>query len=146
MNPTPIFALAFVLSTGDITTMIRKDLAALQGTWKVVAAENKGEKVPADELKKLYLIFKGDAVFIREGDKTTEAFSFLLDPSKAPKQIDLTLKVGPQKGRGERGIYHLDGDALKICIQSDKDAARPRDFSSPAGSQISLTVLQRSKE
>jgi len=146
MNPSTILALALVVSAGDITEMIRKDRAALQGAWKVVAAENKGEKVPAEDIKDLYLIFKGDAIYSRQDNKNTEIFSYLLDPSKKPKEIDLTLKVGPQKGRTERGIYLLDGDSLKICIQSNKDAARPRDFSSPAGSQISLTVLQRSKE
>ena len=98
------------------------------------------------DLKDLYLIFKGDAVFSREGAKTEEMFTFLLDPTKKPKEIDLTPKVGPQKGRTDRGIYLLDGDSLKICIQSNKNEARPRDFSSRVGSQISLTVLQRTKE
>jgi uncharacterized protein (TIGR03067 family) len=146
MNSATVLALAFTLSAGDITEMIRKDRAAMQGVWKVVAAENKGEKVPAEDLKDLYLVIRGDSVYSREGTKTEEMFSYLLDPGKKPKEIDLTLKVGPQKGRAERGIYFLDGDTLKICIQSNKDAARPREFSSPAGSQISLTVLQRSKE
>ena len=40
----------------------------------------------------------------------------------------------------------LDGDTLTICIQSNKDEPRPNEFQSPAGSQLWLIVLQRSKE
>jgi uncharacterized protein (TIGR03067 family) len=131
---------------GDITEIIKKDRAALQGTWQVVASEDNGEKVPADDLKGLFLIFKGDAIAIREGGKAEERFSFLLDPTKKPKEIDLTIKVGPKKGQTDRAIYHLDGDLLRICIQSNNDAPRPREFVSKAGSKLWLVVLQKTKE
>jgi uncharacterized protein (TIGR03067 family) len=70
----------------------------------------------------------------------------LIDPTKNTKEINVTLKVGAQKGRVDKGIYQIDGDTLRICIQTDKDSARPREFGSPAGSQLWLVVLQRSKE
>ena len=130
----------------DITEAIRKDRAALQGTWKVTASTSKGEKVPAEDLKALFLIFRGDAILIREGGKSAENFSYLLDPTKKIKEIDLTLKVGAQAGKVDRGIYQIDGDTLRICIQSNKDAPRPREFRSPAGSDLWLVVLQRTKE
>jgi hypothetical protein len=44
---------------GDLTEMIKKDRAALQGIWQVVASEDNGEKVPAEDLKGLFLIFQG---------------------------------------------------------------------------------------
>lgn len=131
---------------GDISEAIKKDKAALQGTWKVTASESKGDKVPADELKNLYLLFRGNAILIREAGKTEDNFSFLLDPAKKVKEIDLTLKVGPQKGRIDRGIYEIDGNTLRICIQSNKDAPRPREFRSDAGSDLWLVTLQRTKE
>ena len=130
----------------DITEAIRKDRAALQGTWKVTASTSKGEKVPADDLKELFLIFRGDAILIREGGKSAENFSYLLDPTKKIKEIDLTLKVGAKAGKVDRGIYQFDGDTLRICIQSNKDEPRPREFRSPAGSDLWLVVLQRTKE
>ena len=131
---------------GDITELIRKDRAALQGTWKVIASEDNGEKVPAGELKDLFLLFKGDAIAIREAGKAEERFSFLLDPTKKPKQIDLTIKVGPKKGQTDRAIYQFDGDYLRICIQSDKDTPRPTEFTSRVGSNVWLVVLQKTKE
>ena len=139
-------AVLLYLGTTQDAESIRKDKAALQGVWKVTASASKGEKVPADDLKDLALLFRGDAIHIREGGKTAENFAFTLDPSKKIKEIDLTLKVGPQKGRVDRGIYQLDGDTLRICIQSNKDAPRPSEFRSPVGSDLWLVVLQRTKE
>jgi uncharacterized protein (TIGR03067 family) len=130
----------------DLSEAIKKDKAALQGTWKVTASESKGEKVPAEDLKDLFLIFRGDAILIREAGKTQENFSYVLNPTKKIKEIDVTLKVGPQKGRIDRGIYEIDGDTLRICIQSNKKAPRPREFRSVAGMDLWLVVLQRTKE
>ena len=118
----------------------------MQGTWKVTASTSKGEKVPTEDLKDLFLIFKADAIHIREGGKTTENFSFLLDPTKKIKEIDLTILVGKLKGRVDRGIYQIERDTLTICIQSNKDSPRPSEFRSPADSDLWLVVLQRSKE
>jgi uncharacterized protein (TIGR03067 family) len=127
----------------DISQAIKKDKAGLQGTWKVTSSVSKGVKAEPEEI---FLIFRGDAILIREDGKTAENFSFLLDPSKKPKEIDLTLKVGAQKGRVDRGIYQLDGDTLRICIQSNKDAPRPGEFVSPQNSELWLVTLQRTKE
>ena len=149
MNPLTAFTLAgslLLLAGDDITSAIRKDKAALQGAWKVTASEQDGEKVPAADIKDLQLIFKADAIYVSEGGKAAENFSFLLDPLKKPKEIDLTIKIGPNKGRVDRAIYQLDGDTLRICIQSNKDTPRPRDFSTQVGSKLWLVVLQRTKE
>jgi uncharacterized protein (TIGR03067 family) len=148
MNNLVIGALtaAFLLAAPQDTDPIRKDKAALQATWKVTESVSKGEKVPAEDIKDLALLFKGDAILIREGGKTFENFTFTLDPTKKIKEIDLTLKVGPQKGRVDRGIYRIDGDTLRICIQSNKDAPRPGEFISPRNSELWLVILQRTKE
>ncbi|HZZ80336.1 MAG TPA: TIGR03067 domain-containing protein [Gemmataceae bacterium] len=145
MQMWTVFAVAGLLAFAgdDITQAIKKDRSALQGTWKVTESVSKGEKAPPEDLA---LIFRGDAILIREDGKTAENFSFLLNPSKTPKEIDLTLKVGPQKGRIDRAIYKLDGDTLRICIQTDKDGPRPAGFASPKNSSIWLVVLQRTKE
>ena len=137
---------ASVLSGGDAADAIKKDKAVLQGTWKVTASISKGEKAGADEIKDLYLIFRGDAILVREDGKAQENFFFNLDPAKKVKEIDLILKIGPQKGRIDRGIYEIDGATLRICIQSNKDSPRPGEFRSPANSDLWLVTLQRSKD
>jgi uncharacterized protein (TIGR03067 family) len=146
MQPLAVVVLVGImaLAGGDeVTQAIKKDRAALQGTWKVTESVSKGEKAPLEDL---FLIFRGDAILVREEGKTAENFSFLLNPTKKPKEIDLTIKVGAQKGRLDRGIYKIDGDTLRICIQTDKDAPRPTEFASPKDSSLWLVVLQRTKE
>src|SRR5271170_7712702 len=110
---SPILILAGVLAFaggGDVSQAIKKDKASLQGTWKVTSSVSKGVKAPPEEI---FLIFRGDAILIREDGKTAENFSYVLDPTKKPKEIDVTLKVGAQKGRVDRGIYQIDGDTLR---------------------------------
>ena len=130
-----LIAFAFLgsiaLVGGEIGPAIKKDKAALQGTWRVKASVSKGERLTAEDVKDLFLIFKADAILVREGGKTQENFSYSLNPLKKTKEIDLTLKVGPQKGRVDRGIYLLDGDKLTICIQSNKDAPGRENFARP---------------
>lgn len=137
-------ALTTIALAGDAEA-IRKDKAALQGTWSVIASQQDGERVPTDDLKDLYLIFKDNAILIREGGKTEEKFAFQLNPSKTPKEMDLTIKFGPNKEKIDRAIYEFDGDRVRICIQSNKDAPRPRDLAAPSGSKLWLVTLQKTK-
>jgi uncharacterized protein (TIGR03067 family) len=142
---TALGALLFVGGT-DITEAIKKDKAALQGTWKVTESVNRGEKATLEEIKDLVIIFRGDSIFIREGKETAEKLTYLLEPTKKPKEIDLTFKDGPNRGRQDRAIYVLEKETLRICIQGNKDVPRPRDFISPPNSDLWLVVLQRTKE
>src|ERR1043166_771666 len=87
-----------------------------QGTWKVIAAEQKGEKVKARDLEGLFLIIDGDAIQVRENGKVQERYTFKLIPDKKPKQITFTYTEGPKKGRTDRGIYRFLGDRLTFCI------------------------------
>ena len=132
-----------VVHAGD--DRIRDEQKRFQGTWKVVAAEQKGEKVPAKELEGLLLIISGDTIQVKENDKTQERYSFKLMPEKKPRQVDFTYKEGPRKGRTDRGIYQFQGDRLTFCIEEDEKVTRPRDFATNADSSLSLVVLERVK-
>src|SRR5438552_18023971 len=112
MNAMIGCALAAVLLVMSGDEAIRKDKAALQGTWKVFASEQDGAKVPAADIKDLHLIFKADVIRVREGGKEETKFTFLIDPTKKPKEIDLTIQFGPNKGKIDRAIYQIDGDML----------------------------------
>jgi len=58
--------------------------------------------------------------------------------------IDITAPEGEQAGKTSKGIYHLEGDTLKMCYAvPDKD--RPKDFESKPGSGLTLVIWKRSK-
>ncbi len=70
------------------------------------------------------------------------AATFLVDPAKNPRQIDLITK----KDRVIRGIYQFQQEGLTICLQPLQDKARPTDFSAKEGSGQLLLKLKLSAQ
>lgn len=65
--------------------------------------------------------------------------TYKLDPTKDPKAIDLTHTLGKEQGKVRLGIYLLDGDDLKMCV----DDERPTEFATRPESGRALIVLKR---
>jgi uncharacterized protein (TIGR03067 family) len=124
-----------------------KELAKLQGTWVVVAAERNGKKSPEEELKEVKptLIIKGTKLtssFQKNGkDFSDDTGSFKIDPTTKPKSIDLTGFPAP--GKTFKGIYEVTADTLKICIG---DEERPKTFVSKKDSKTGVLVLKKAKK
>jgi uncharacterized protein (TIGR03067 family) len=136
-----LFAIGIVTAGDDA----KADLKRLQGTWQVVSATSKGEKVPAEDIAELELVIDGDKISVREKGKVQERMMFKIDPAKRPRAIDFTHTDGPKKDKVDHAIYQLDGDNLKICVNEESGGARPTAFASSAGSSHSLIVLKRAK-
>jgi uncharacterized protein (TIGR03067 family) len=66
-----------------------------------------------------------------------------LDPSKSPKEIDITFLDGPGKGSTFPGIYALEKEQLRLCFSHTKD--RPKDFKTERGQLRELVILEREK-
>jgi uncharacterized protein (TIGR03067 family) len=70
-----------------------------------------------------------------------------VDPSKKPKEIDLTYLSGPFEGKTCLGTYEwggVDGKSLMISIQDPgATAARPTGFRLTSTSQNTLMILRR---
>jgi uncharacterized protein (TIGR03067 family) len=118
----------------------------LQGTWSVVSVDRGGgvKTLPRNARAKVR-IDKDTWTFlttIRDRARETRYF-LVLDPKKNPKQFDLKRQAdGPVT---LRGIYHLEGDTLKVVYANPlRDTARPASFSSLQADQYLLT-LKRDK-
>ncbi|OWK39936.1 hypothetical protein FRUB_05826 [Fimbriiglobus ruber] len=71
-------------------------------------------------------------------------FSFALDPTASPKQIDATFLEGSMKGKTFGGIYALRGDELRICLRLQQtDLGRPKGFSTVSGTSLYTFILTR---
>jgi uncharacterized protein (TIGR03067 family) len=138
--------LACLLLLGaDNKAEIKKDMDKLQGTWDVVSLEVGGQKAPAEALPQFRLTIKGDKMSHKgkqEGD--TEETTFTIDPSKDPKTIDMTLKKGGQAGQIILGIYSIDGDNLKLCM-NQPNLQRPKEFVSKEETRVALVIMKRVK-
>jgi uncharacterized protein (TIGR03067 family) len=121
---------------------IKKEKGNLVGTWKLVSCEAEGEEVPEK-------VLKGEVVRWRISESTiissvdTEGKGedkYALDLTTSPKAIDLTDK----EGRRTPGIYLLEGDKLKVCL-NEGGKERPKEFASKPGTHLSVWVFKREK-
>jgi uncharacterized protein (TIGR03067 family) len=88
---------------------VKKELAALQGVWRLIGFEVDGQEAFLQEHKQLRWVIKGDKV-IYGGE---EFAKLTLDPATTPKCLDLGLV---KSKRDLEGIYKLEKDRLKICV------------------------------
>ena len=124
----------------------RAELKKLEGVWEGFVVEGKGEKADRGPFQ-LRITITGDkmsAVDLKNNNKDMGSGTFKLDPSKALKTLDATGVVLPGKrDKIYRGIYELDGDTLKWCVDNKQREEHPTEFRSNAGNF--LMVLKRQK-
>lgn len=101
-----------------------KRVSEIDGVWTLVSASNDGAATPAETIKRqdFRVTIDDGRLVLRYTDRKPReiAFTFTLDPTKSPKQIDLSQ--GP-KG-ASLGIYKLEGNRLTICYP-DGSAQQP---------------------
>jgi uncharacterized protein (TIGR03067 family) len=125
------------------------DKARLEGSWAIQALEVNGNKVPVEDFKsgkemEARLVIKGgDYLFHLGKDKV--AFAHKMNPSATPKEIDLKVVGGPQKGKTYRGIYRLEKDTYTVCRNVEPGKDRPVEFVTKPGSGLMLIVWKRLK-
>jgi len=141
-----MIGVVLMLAAVDTDEEVKKELAKFEGTWKYVCVESEKMKVSEDALKGLRLKIQGDK-FTVTGENADAAFSgtFKVDPSKKPKTIDVTFSDGPEKGKTTLGIYELEGDTYKACIDP-AGKARPTEFAIKPGSGHALVIHKREKK
>ncbi len=120
------------------------DQKNLQGTWKVLESEEGGQKASKKALENLRLVIRGDRIIFRKGDMDQRSYSFTLDPAKKPPTIDVVRLDGRTKGKAGLGIYALDGDTLRICMDN-LGKKRPEGFATGTNKGVSLMTLKREK-
>ncbi len=130
-----VFASAGVVAGGDA----KADLKKFEGTWSVASAQKGGKEAQEGEIKQLRIVFTGDKITLKFGEKSKEG-TFKLDPTKKPKQIDVTLE-----DKTAQGLYRFNKDMLELCVV-EPGGERPTEFKSPEGSMVMILILKREKE
>jgi uncharacterized protein (TIGR03067 family) len=112
------------------------DAEQIQGTWQLVSGERNGKPWPDAVVRNVRLVFAGDKLTTRNGDRATEG-TFALHPDTEPRGIDLDMG-----GAVGQGIYRLDGDELTIAHGEVGDP-RPTGFAAQEGAAFTRMVLKR---
>jgi len=133
----------------------KKALEPVQGTWIVVGVVDNGEEAPKIGLEAgnfKWTIKDDQATFVQLN--VARYYSFVLDPTKSPPSIDMTItkmeyegkEIPKAAGKVFRGIYEVKDDVLRICVREDsQDSERPSEFTSPKGSKIVVFTLERAR-
>ncbi|MFL5244599.1 MAG: TIGR03067 domain-containing protein [Gemmataceae bacterium] len=140
-----VLALSGYLTADAKDDKAKEDKQKIQGTWKLMSFEvaGKGDEDTKDENR--VLVIEGDKITVNNDGKEVEKDSFTLDPSKKPKAIDFVTLSDNDKDKKRLGIYELDGDNLKICID-EKGEKRPTEFATKEGGNLVLVVLKHVKK
>jgi uncharacterized protein (TIGR03067 family) len=122
----------------------KADKEKLVGSWEVLSGEKGGEKVRENEIKNIKLVFHADGKLTLDKDGQQKDATYKLDAKKKPKEFDLTINENGKEVM-VKGIYHLEGDNLKLCF-AGPEGERPTAFATQAGDKTMLVVLKRDKQ
>lgn len=120
---------------------VKDELKALEGTWIPTSGELGGQKLPDEALKVIKLVLKGDQYTVTVGDRLDKGTCKLM-PAAKPKAMDITGTDGPNQGKTYPAIYERKGNTMKLCYNLG-GSERPKEFKSPAGTQIFLVTYER---
>lgn len=132
----------------DITAVKAEELNRFQGTWIVASmdiCEDICERRSSPE-KETKFVVEGRTLIISAEHGMAGMLQFAIDPTKIPKELDLTVTVtvdGSQRIR--RAIYEFERDTLKICFGALDGLDRPRDFTTVRKPYVTV-VLRRAAE
>jgi uncharacterized protein (TIGR03067 family) len=134
----------FLLAADDAKDEVKKELARFEGTWKYVSIEMEKMKVSEDVLKGPRMKITGDKFTVTD-ENASFSGTFKVDPTKKPKTIDVTFTDGPKKGKTYMGIYEMEGDIYKACVDPE-GKPRPTEFAIKPGSGHVLIIHKREKK
>jgi uncharacterized protein (TIGR03067 family) len=128
----------------------KKDLALMQGTWTVIDGQVDGQVLDPADKKKAKVIIKADRISISGVLDYPASTAVKLNPTKTPKEIDLLPQAAPLKGKVSLGIYAVEENSLKLCLNvyttdNDRGEQRPADFVARTGSSRVVLVLKKGK-
>jgi uncharacterized protein (TIGR03067 family) len=131
---------------------IKKDLAALEGTWVITGKEFMGKQATKEEIDDLAA---ESELVIKDGKSTrtdlatkkiVNEATLKLDPTAKPKTVDVTYTSGPVKGTTDKAIYEIDGDTLKVCYTLEPGAERPTEFAAKPDGKTFVLTFKRVKK
>ncbi len=115
---------------------VKAEPTILEGVWQVVTRELSGKKADGKEIEGLRLIFKGNQLTIKKGEKVVGAGTIKLDPSQTPALWDY-VEAKDVYSPYDTGLFVLEGETLKLCTTADRKN-RPSALDSKQGWLLEL--------
>jgi uncharacterized protein (TIGR03067 family) len=137
----------------EVATAIRDrshsdDLQNIQGAWRGLAIEIKGNLLTPPSARSMRIRFDKDTFTIEQGGKITAQGRFTIDTSHNPGTIDLNITNTVQTvntGALVLGVYSVQKDRLRLCTTAANGQDRPKKLVSKLGSTHTLFTFQKEK-
>ncbi|MFT3882622.1 MAG: sigma-70 family RNA polymerase sigma factor [Gemmatales bacterium] len=122
---------------------IKTDQTFLAGEWTMVSGERDGQTLPDDIVEGMKRVAAdGETTVTLSGQRFMRA-KYTIDPTQKPKTINYVLTDGPNLGKTQLGIYEIiDDNLVRFCFAAP-GTERPKDFTTKAGSNRTLSVWRR---
>ena len=135
------------LLAGDADDDVRKELRALQGTWRTVAMEAAGKPFLKDQVMDFTIVVGADGKSTGKPPQGPFQFTITVNPKKNPKTLENLHESGEQKGKKQYGVYKLEGDKFTVCVtnRGAAESDRPKDFTTKDTGNV-VFVFERVKE
>jgi uncharacterized protein (TIGR03067 family) len=142
----PAWVFVILAASWALARQPSTDRDRLQGTWRAVRVQAPGEKAKDVKEAGLTITFRGEKYAEGVKGETAEEGTFTLRPEKSPRQIDIRIGTGKDKGKTQLGIYKLEGDTATFALAPPGSTERPTSFTPPAGGKTSVQVFRRAKK
>ena len=116
----------------------------LEGEWAMVSCVRDGHALDERMVKSGRRICNGNLTRVLFGRQPLFEAQFCVDRSKAPMTMDYLLTSGPDRGKGQLGIYELSGRELKLLFGSPGQS-RPTEFTTMPGAGKTFTIWRKMK-
>lgn len=122
---------------------MNEEVEKLQGVWNIIFLEVDG-MTPAPN------VYAGAAIEVNGDRFTTRAMGQVyagtieLNAETVPNQLRMKFTEGPEKGNTNNGIYELEGDRWRFCVNM-KGGPAPTEFATSPGSGWALETLNRER-
>ena len=91
-----------LLVGADTDDDVRKELKALQGSWKITSAESDGKPLAKEAIPEFTFIIGADGKSTGKTANTEYSSKITIDPKKDPKSIEHEHLSGDQKGKSSK--------------------------------------------
>ena len=142
-----VIAALFFVAAGEPQDGAQQDRRKLQGTWTASSIEFHGRQELGEAVKSIQMAIAGNEMSVRGTAPDLNKYAkvnFELHPSSAPRAIDITIANGDEKGTVIQGIYEVEDDIWRLCVNLLGNG-RPTEFKSAADSQNVLAIFQRKR-
>ena len=143
LHAAAVLSLVFLLGADSADEAVKRDLENFQGVWTVESMELNGKPLGEERRKKIKLTIKGENFTFDTGADSHEGL-YKIDPAKDPKELNITITRGDEKGKVYLVIYKFADDKMIQCMRQD-NKSRPKAFTGAAGTGCDFEIWQRQK-